>query len=349
MKLMLVRKSEYKDGFVAIVVAALIMVILSLITIGFTRMMQREQRQALDRQLTRQALYAAESGINDVYEYLRTADPMTVDVEKTECDVNALGLKNNGVISDSGNVSYTCILYDKTPGELLYSVGTSDSKISQLMTETRYPFSSVTIKWAQEEGLNNVGALPACGAAANSFPASRGGNVPMLRIDLTNIADANMTRDGLINGTDYLYVAPCNGASANTHTYGSATDGKTVQVGCNASDPVPCTLTINFGATNSHKYVARIRTVYDSALMTITGEERVPAGGTQAVSFDQSQTSIDVTARASDVVRRLRVSIPIAQPDNPPEGVFQSFDGVCKLLDVDAASAAPKINDGCPL
>lgn len=182
--LMIGKREREEQGFVAIVVAALIMVILSLITIGFTRMMQREQRQALDRQLTRQALYAAESGINDVYEYIRTADPMTLDVEKTECDVSML--PNGGVISDSGNVAYTCALYDKTPGELLYSVSTSDSKVTQLITETRNHFETVRLRWGQEEGLNDVSSLPTCGADANIFPAARAGNVPMLRIDLTN-------------------------------------------------------------------------------------------------------------------------------------------------------------------
>ena len=345
---MISRREREEQGFVAIVVAALIMVILSLITIGFTRMMQREQRQALDRQLTRQALYAAESGINDVYEYIRTADPMTLDVEKTECDVSML--PNGGVISDSGNVAYTCALYDKTPGELLYSVSTSESKVTQLITETRNPFDSIRLRWGQEEGLNDVTTLPACGGSADTFPPARAGNVPMLRLDLTNTS--TLTRDALIDSTDYMYIAPCNGTATNTHTFLSGESGTIIQVGCIDGEAVPCTLTIDFGATNSERYVARIRTIYDSALLTIDGEERMPSppappNTTQPVSFDQSQTSIDVTARASDVVRRLRVSIPIAQPDNPPEAVFQAFDGVCKLLEVDTVTSPARITDRC--
>ncbi len=338
-------REKREQGFVAIVVAALIMVILSLITIGFTRMMQREQRQALDRQLTRQALYAAESGINDVYEGLRNGD--LVAVEKTECDVtNTAQFPNGGVISESGNIAYTCALYDKTPTELIYSISTSESKVAQLITETGNAFSSIRIRWANEEGLNNVPALPACGNDANTFPTARSGNIPMLRIDLTDTTV--LSRDALINGTDYLYVAPCSGTatSNNIHSFPSATNGNIVQVGCVDGQDLPCTLTIN--NLMSNRYVARIRSIYDSAQLTIDGQERLVPVGTAEVNFDQSQTSIDVTARANDVVRRLRVSIPIAQPDNPPEAVFQSFDGVCKLLEVDTSiPATPRIKDSC--
>jgi Tfp pilus assembly protein PilX len=336
------KREKREEGFVAIVVAALIMVILSLITIGFTRMMQREQQQALDRQLTRQALYAAESGINDVYEGLRSG--ALTAVEKTECDVtDTTQFPNGGVISETGNVAYTCALYDKTPTELIYSISTSESKVAQLITESGNAFSSLRIRWANEEGLNNVSALPSCGTDANIFPTSRSGNIPMLRIDLTDTTV--LSRDALIGNTDYLYVAPCNGTASSTHSFPSATNGSVVQVSCIDGQDLPCTLTIN--NLSSTTYVARIRSVYDSAQLTIDGLERVGAG-TAEVNFDQSQTSIDVTARANDVVRRLRVSIPVAQPDNPPEAVFQSFDGVCKLLEVDTSiPATPRIKDSC--
>lgn len=331
-------KKTKEQGFVAIVVAALIMVILSLITIGFTRMMQQEQQEALDRQLTRQALYAAESGINDVYEGL--SDGTLTQIEKTDCDVS--DLPNDGVISDSTNIAYTCALYDKTPAELAYSVGTADSKISPLITESGRNFASITIRWAQEKGLNNVATLPTC-ASAGTFPASRAGNVPLLRVDFTNTS--TLSRDNLINSTDYLYLAPCRGGGTTTYAYASGAKGTVVAVGCVAGAPLPCSLTIT-GLSGS-KYVARIHSVYDSSQIIIDGLEQLGGGATGPVEFAQSQTSIDVTARATDVVRRLRVAIPLGQPDNPPESVFQSFDGICKQLSIDTVSTPARITDDC--
>jgi len=349
-RLIIKSSKEYKvqkngDGFVAIIVAALIMIILSLITIGFTRIMQREQRQSLDRQLSRQAIYAAESGINDIYSGLQAN--LALPAEKTTCDVvgNVGGQPNpsvnGGVVDEGGNVAYTCALYDKTPTELNYSVSTDESNVVELKPESGAPFSSITLRWGNEQGDNNVDALPVCGPEADVFPGSRPSNVPLIRIDLTNTAI--LSRDDLINSTDYLYLAPCKGGAPGTDTYGyfSGDQGQVVRVVCTSSQTLPCQLTIN--GLSSVSYVARIRAVYSSAQLYISGTDNT----SNPVQFRQAQTSIDVTARASDVVRRLRVSIPLGAANNPPEGVFQAFDGVCKLLSVDPNPANPQATDNC--
>ena len=117
-------RNPKEQGFVAIIVAALIMIILSLITIGFTRIMQREQRQSLDRQLSRQALYAAESGINDVYSSLKN-NP-NLPEQKTTCDVvGQIGGQDNpalngGKIDESGQIEYTLsLIHISEPTRLL--------------------------------------------------------------------------------------------------------------------------------------------------------------------------------------------------------------------------------------
>lgn len=347
-KLMFNKQSK-QDGFVSIIVAALIMIVLSLITIGFTRLMQREQRQALDRQLTRQALYAAESGINDVYNSLQ-ANP-ALPAEKTTCDVsgNVGGQPNpavnNGIIDSNGLIAYTCALYDKTPTELVYSLGTNESKIVELKTDSGLPFNQLTFSWGNEQGNNDVSTLPGCGVSAGVFPASRSGQTPLLRIDITDIMTLN--RDQLINRTDHLYVAPCSGSSvATNHAYLSTAKGTVLQVPCSSTTALPCTFSIS-GLNSSAAYLLRIRSIYDSAQVVISALEQTGAGSTETVEFRQAQTSIDVTAKANDIVRRLRVTMPIAGANSPPESVFQSFDGICKLLGVDAVSSPARVIDSC--
>ncbi|MDO8265627.1 MAG: pilus assembly PilX N-terminal domain-containing protein [Candidatus Saccharibacteria bacterium] len=329
---------QSQHGFVSIIVASLIMVILSLITIGFTRIMQREQRQALDRQLSRQALYAAESGINDVYSSLQS-DP-SLPAEKDTCDVTVSPAINKGLINDSESVGYTCVLYDKTPTELVYTIGTGESKFTELKTESGSAFSQIKIRWASEQGKNNVDLLPDCGSAT-IFPSKRPEVVPLIRLDLTNTT--TLTRDGLINGTDYLYLSPCkNGSAGVAHNFNStAAKGQVVEVACVESQTSPCEIEIN--GLSSATYAARIKPVYESTTLVISATDV----DNNAVEFKQAQTSIDITAKASDVVRRLRVSIPLAIVENPPEAVFQSFDGVCKQMSVDSVSATPRVDDLC--
>jgi Tfp pilus assembly protein PilX len=335
-----------EQGFVAIIVAALIMIILSLITIGFTRIMQREQRQVIDRQLSRQAIYAAESGINDIYRGLQ--NNVNLPAEKTTCSVtDDVGGQpnpavNGGVIDDNANVAYTCALYDKTPDVLNYSVATDESNVVELKPESGVAFGSLVFKWGNEESRDNdIDSLPQCGVNANVFPSSRPSNVPIIRLDLTNTSV--LSRNSLIDNTDYLYFVPCrNGAPGmTTYVFLSGEQGKVVEVGCVESQDSPCEVTIN--GLNALSYVARIRTVYSSARLSISGVDVA----SNPVQFRQAQTSIDVTAKASDVVRRLRVSIPLTSANNPPEAVFQVFDGVCKLLSVDPNPVAPSVVDNC--
>ncbi len=60
-----VDQTSKQDGFASIVIAIIMVIVLSLITVGFAQLMRTEQRSALDKQLSSQAYYAAETGVND--------------------------------------------------------------------------------------------------------------------------------------------------------------------------------------------------------------------------------------------------------------------------------------------
>ena len=337
-KLIQKRDKNYQSGFVSIIVAALIMVLVSLITIGFTKAMQREQRQTIDRQLSRQALYAAESNINDVVAALRN-DP-NLPAQKTDCDVSSSPSVNNGVL-ETNDVAYTCVIYDKTPTELDYKLGTDESNVTLLRTASGNNFNSISVMWSQADGNNQISNLPNCSNINTENVASRNG-VPLIRFDLTDISA--LRRDDLINKTDNMYLYPCQGGGGtNSTAYNSVTKGRLIPVEC-VDATVSCTLEIT-GLGSSNSYSLRMRSVYDEAYLSIIAVDTF----NNTVEFKQSQTSIDVTARAQDVVRRLRVSLPLEIAENPPEGVIQSFNGVCKLLRVDTSpGSTDPIENNCP-
>src|SRR5688500_17746685 len=115
-----------QSGFVAIIVTMIIMVVLILITTGFMRIIGREQRQDLDRQLSSQAFYAAETGINNAARAL--TDPATpLMVDKNECGPSStppLSLHfpaGSNVVDASSGIEYTCLTIDRTPRSLEYS------------------------------------------------------------------------------------------------------------------------------------------------------------------------------------------------------------------------------------
>ena len=60
-------------GLVSFMITIIMMLVITLIVIGFTQVSNRNRRESLDRQLSTQAFYAAESGVNEALKVLRTS------------------------------------------------------------------------------------------------------------------------------------------------------------------------------------------------------------------------------------------------------------------------------------
>jgi Tfp pilus assembly protein PilX len=78
-----------QTGMVSIMVTMLLMLVITLIVLGFAQVSRREQIQTLDRQLSAQAFFAAESGVNDAISVIkqRLAQGLPIS-DKTACSTN---------------------------------------------------------------------------------------------------------------------------------------------------------------------------------------------------------------------------------------------------------------------
>ena len=112
-------------GMISIMTTMVLMIIISLIALGFAQISRRNQRESLDRQLSTQAFYAAESGVNDARDLIANAvNAGTTVPDKDACDDNGAGAfyaTLNPVIDAAKNVEYSCLLVDTAPTELRYS------------------------------------------------------------------------------------------------------------------------------------------------------------------------------------------------------------------------------------
>jgi len=316
-----------QKGFVSIIVAAVLMILLSLITIGFSRLMQREQRQALDRQLSTQAFYAAETAVNDVRSNLEAGTLPAGD--KTTCDVS--GIWNNGII-DTGTpeISYTCLQYDTSPLDLLFTdtVNTVSSKVFPV--EANSDIASIKFEWTGEGGSRLIDATyNSCAVGTVPLPASfSAGSIPLLRLDLIKAPIGALDRDTLINNTASLYLYP-KGCGTNTIDFTTAigsNSGQVIEVDC---DP-DCYIDIT-GLSGSARYYARVKSVYNNV-----GSLRVTAvnSATAPLELKNAQTLVDATGKANDVLRRIEVRIPNSPNYRWPEAVAETTEGLCKLLTV---------------
>jgi hypothetical protein len=266
------KQKRGEDGIAAIMIAMFLMIILTLITLGFARIMRREQRQALDSSLSTQAFYAAEAGINDA---IKAINAGTFSGDKTTCVDPSFP---NMTLSAPLGTSYSCLLIDQTPSDLEYNQGSITSNRSTVMpVEASLPgqrFGKLTVSWGSN--LNVMHTFNTCGSTPLPTSASWVPNTGLLRIDLVPV-DGTLYRDdpdgagplqGLIDGTmsAYLYPSDCGpGGGTVAYASGTANQGRIYQVPCAiGNSPRDCNLTITLPGT-VHKYMMRIKSMYKNS------------------------------------------------------------------------------------
>jgi len=336
-----------EEGIVSIVVTLIIMIILTLIVTGFAQLARREQREALDRQLSAQASYAAESGINA----LKAALPyITADSREGCNDTINVGPGNPNPnpftstgLSDSS--SYTCLLFNRKPKELLFQDVTDDPVITPLTLEDSsgpVALGNLNISWKAKDGSTGVNS-----SARGEFPTASlwGKSIGILRLDLIPIPEfpVTITPAGLDAATKSFLLQPQN-AGVETKRIGEIKSGDVIGVKCNASPNSGCTFTIT--DLTLKKYYLRMRSIYNTSSVTLNNQ--VPGGVTSTSRFIGAQIEIDSTGRAADVLKRIKVriedpnsSVSSTKGPNFPEYSFSSNENLCKRLSLPSTAPDP--------
>jgi hypothetical protein len=201
------KKQRTEEGLVSIIAVTIIIIILSLMTAGFAKIMDREFRQSLDRELATQANYAAESGMNDARNYV--ASGAIADTGGKCLDTNNLNgtqqqyFVDKGSISPNqqGNIQYTCVNINTSPYVLNFGkIPKGQSKIFKVVTSDT--LDNLYFSW------NNAGAGASTGSTGlpglGSYPAESYWS-----------AAGNSQATGVLNTT--IYPVPPDG-SAQTST-----------------------------------------------------------------------------------------------------------------------------------
>src|SRR5580698_3119973 len=96
-----------QTGLASFLVTLIMMIIISLVVLGFAQIARHEQREALDNQLSSAAYYAAESGVNDAVNAIQNDNYLGLNpTGKSTCAPDAI-LNNNNL---GNNSSYSCLL-----------------------------------------------------------------------------------------------------------------------------------------------------------------------------------------------------------------------------------------------
>ena len=336
-----------ENGLVAIIITMILMIILGLITVGFARLVRREQTQALDRQLSTQAFYSAEAGVNDIVGQIRANKVDLSQDYDTTCNsvISSNGLSISPALDNSNNASYTCLLVDVSPTSLVYDIIDTASAVTIPVVAESGNISSISIYWQDTTGNTSLG----CTSALGSFPPSANWpaacNAGMIRMELVSTG-SGVNRISLINNTLTAFLQPQQNASAGTLGYNIASNnGATVYGNCSAvQQPRMCKVIINSGLGGSSYYL-RLRSIYKPNSVVVTA-----SSGGGPIEFLNAQAVIDSTGKANDVLRRISVRIPLDSGlgQGVPPFAIQSGDSICKKFSVAPGIATtPETDPAC--
>ncbi len=332
-------QSNDERGVVSIIVTLVLMLIISIVVVGFARLTRREQRQALDRQLSTQAYYAAETAVNDTIKRLDdTVAPVDQNQDYTD-DCNefiALYSLSSQIDGASGTVSYPCLFVDPSPTTLEYtSIGLDSSKVIPLKDKAGTPINEVFVRWEDKGGGSNMAG---CGAANPTVlpPATGAGawdcDTGMMRVEIVEIpppAPAAITRDSLADSTMTVFLFPSTAPAASTianytANKGFGNQGKIIGASCN-NPPGLKRCNFKFTGLSGTNYVMRLKSIYRSSTVMVQANN----GG--YLELVGAQTLIDATGKANDVLRRIQVRIPTPTFNSPfPEAGLQTGSNLCK-------------------
>jgi len=315
---------------VSILVTMLLLIVISLIVLGFAQIARRNQRQSLDRQLSTQAFYAAETGINDVRDVIRqNINAGTTIAAKTDCDPASAAAYApptlNPTVDAANGISYSCILVDPTPSTLVYGSIDSTSTIVPLISASGGNITSVTMTWQSKGGsATPVTGCPTVVAGVFNAVSSWNCGYGIVRMDLVGTA-GTLTQAGLQAGTMTSFLVPLNNVGSNSLGFVAGTANTNNRFGVKCSN-TNCNLTITVPA--STQYYLRLSTIYKGVSLQVTTTD----ASSNPLKLQGAQAVIDATGKAQDVLRRVQVHIPLTPSSTTqlPDYAIGSTDAVCK-------------------
>lgn len=325
-------------GMASIVITMVTMVVISLIVLGFATISRREARQSLDQLQSTQAFYAAESGIEDARKVIRDwlANPATAAQpvpSKTNCVDNdtatpsAYPTGSDMMIDAANDIGYTCLQVNPAPESVEFDGVDSDSTVIPL-TSTSGGIRRVEISWSANAPVASLANCP--GDIDHEFRPQSGANAwtceyGVMRVDLTP-TDGVLTRAGLSGSTYSSFFQPVSFLASGGDSYTNVNQARLIAARCTTTscraiiDQIPGLASMSL----------RLSSLYQPSDVRVVAFNNNGAGGTP-LSLSGVQAEVDVTGKASDVLRRIKVRIPLLNNGALVPGYAITSNGsICK-------------------
>jgi len=361
---------EKQAGVVSIFTVLFFMIFVSIVTVGFVKIIGDEQRQALNNDLSASALAAAQSGVEEgkrVLLYCKTRP--NPSAEKAACD-SALGstacnsISSNATITGaldidsdadgsgivSGNSSYqqrwTCLTIDPTTDNVDdVLVGNGDSEIIPLTGVGG--FNAIQLSWhataSDKEGI--PAAYPAGTNRISQPEWTNLGYPAAVRIEIISHPAGSVNLSTIDANTRTLVLFPSSLAAAPTSYDIAAADPRAADpnLRTSPSSPLPvrcstapypayaCSISLTVPASlPSTAPGSNSYYARISAVYAKTHINLVLKNGASTVDFNNVQPIVDVTGRTNDVFRRVKARVMFDSAFYIPNYAIESGQTICK-------------------
>lgn len=198
------QRSHLQSGAVSLFVVMFAMLIISVMTISFLRIMVTDQNQASDNDLSQSAYDSAQAGVEDAKRALLYYQKVCSTDGAAACaalaDELATSVCNKGVLTagvvDASSVvggtaenpgeimvqqssmsndadlnqAYTCLKMQLTTGDYIGELAAGESRLVPLVPEDGQTFDTVTVKWFSSDDLSDPSAALDLTTAASGSP-----------------------------------------------------------------------------------------------------------------------------------------------------------------------------------
>jgi Tfp pilus assembly protein PilX len=293
-------KNSKRRGMSSIVFAIAFVTILSLLSVGFATIARRDTNEVLDRTLSYQAQYAAESGIN--YAIKKIKDNPTTSQSTCNTPINL-----------SAGVDITCVTW-----------GPADDNNVVLSSIKEYPKN---IKLQSDDVSKSINKINIEWSYADAVTGTIGGIKPS--IDGKNILKIALASPDAPSPTNYLMYANAINSPGNTNTTKNLQDGDSFDVNCTGDS---CSLDIT-GLGGNTWLLALSSLGKDVNRATITALDAT----NNPVTLKDIQIEIDSNAIANGVTKRLLARIPIESSSWIPANAVTA-NRICKDIRIDGTN-----------
>jgi hypothetical protein len=358
-----------QSGMVAILVTLIMMIVIALVVLGFSQLSSNDTTQALNHELSLEAFYAADSGLNNavaaIQHDVNTNEPIAP--QTNHCTTPNPNYESSATYNNNGTanaVAYTCVTVNPAPIQLSGQVGPNAASLAEVFpiqpsSNLTVPVQSITFSWDSNPNETNfnctnpvsVGELP----SAADWECDPG----LLQIDLipASYLTSPTSQTPLFNEeteTSSFFLYPTsttldNGQSSQCNP-GVSNQGSTDPTYClpitnqsqGAATLAPptnsavyqarCTLSTNLCSATIVLPAAYAGNLVYARVTSEYNEDYVYLSANNDSPLYQAEAEIDSTGKAQNVLQRLVEDVPFNSAVTVPFAL-QSGDGICKLIE----------------